>query len=136
MTTLGRSLRLFGRALRLRCPNCGRGPLLEGWLRVRPRCPVCGLRFERGEQGYQVGAYMFNLIAAELHFGAVFLAIVLLTWPSTSSSGPPRSRSSGDRPATRRASPDGARAARRARPKLARGRRVRAGPARGQPEDL
>ena len=82
MTTLGRSLRLLGRALRLRCPNCGRGPLLEGWLRVRPHCPVCGLRFERGEQGYQVGAYMFNLIAAELLFGAVFLAIVLLTWPS------------------------------------------------------
>lgn len=49
---------------------------------MRPECPACGLRLERGEEGYQVGSYMFNIIAAELAFAAVFLAIVLLTWPS------------------------------------------------------
>jgi hypothetical protein len=49
---------------------------------MRPRCPVCGLKVERGEEGYQVGSYMFNLIAAELVFAAVFVGIVLLTWPS------------------------------------------------------
>ena len=43
---------------------------------------VCGFRFERGEEGYQVGAYMFNIIAAELLFAFLFAAIVVFTWPS------------------------------------------------------
>lgn len=29
------------RGLRGRCPNCGAGPLLGGYLRVRDHCPVC-----------------------------------------------------------------------------------------------
>jgi uncharacterized protein (DUF983 family) len=74
--------RLFWRALRLRCPNCGGGPLFEAWLKPKKRCPVCGLRLERGEEGYQVGSYMFNIIAAELIFAALFLGIVVATWPS------------------------------------------------------
>jgi hypothetical protein len=49
---------------------------------MRARCPVCGLQTERGEEGYQVGSYMFNIIAAELLFAAAFLGVVVLTWPS------------------------------------------------------
>lgn len=79
---LSRTLRLFGRALRLRCPNCGQGRLFTSWLRMRERCPVCGLKLERGEEGYQVGSYMFNIVAAELVFAAVFLGAVMLTWPT------------------------------------------------------
>lgn len=45
------------------------------------QCARCGLPFERGEPGYQVGSYMFNLIAAELVFAAVFIAVVVVTWP-------------------------------------------------------
>src|SRR5204862_545453 len=41
---------------RLRCPNCGGGPLFKNWLRMQLRCPTCGMRLERGEAGYQVGA--------------------------------------------------------------------------------
>jgi hypothetical protein len=37
---------------------------------------------ERGEEGYQVGAYMFNIVAAELVFALIFLAILVATWPS------------------------------------------------------
>lgn len=76
------ALRLFGRALRLRCPNCGKGKLFESWLRMRAECPVCGFRFERGEHGYQVGSYMFNIVASELAFAAVFVGLVVATWPS------------------------------------------------------
>jgi uncharacterized protein (DUF983 family) len=78
------TLRLFvlvGRALRLRCPNCGGGPIFESWFRMRERCPRCGLRLERGEQGYVVGAYMFNIMAAELIFAGIFLGIAWVTWP-------------------------------------------------------
>lgn len=72
---------LTWRALRLRCPNCGGGPIFDSWLRMREHCPRCGLPMERGEQGYQVGSYMFNIIAAELAFAAGFLAVLLVTWP-------------------------------------------------------
>jgi len=37
---------------------------------------------ERGEQGYQVGSCMFNIIAAELMFAAIFLGVLLFTWPA------------------------------------------------------
>jgi uncharacterized protein (DUF983 family) len=80
-TSWQRPLLLFWRALRLRCPNCGGGPLFSGWVRMRDRCPVCHIRLARGEEGYQVGAYMFNMIAAELIFAAIFLAILVYTWP-------------------------------------------------------
>jgi uncharacterized protein (DUF983 family) len=72
---------LFWRALRLRCPHCGGGPIFDSWLRMRRRCPRCGLPMERGEQGYQVGSYMFSIVAAELIFAAIFLGVLLLTWP-------------------------------------------------------
>ena len=36
---------------------------------------------ERGEQGYQVGSYMFNIVAAELVFAAIFLGVLYATWP-------------------------------------------------------
>jgi uncharacterized protein (DUF983 family) len=81
-TVLSRALVLFGRALRLRCPNCGRSRLFTSWFRMRQRCPVCGLKTERGDEGYQVGSYMFNIIAAELLFAALFIGAILLTWPS------------------------------------------------------
>jgi uncharacterized protein (DUF983 family) len=75
-------LRLFGRALRLQCPNCGKGKLFQSWLRMRRQCPVCGLRFERGEEGYQVGSYMFNIVASELAFAVAFVGLLAATWPS------------------------------------------------------
>ena len=77
----GRAATYGWRALRRRCPNCGGSDLWTGWLRMRPVCPTCGLHLERNEQGYIVGAYMFNIIAAELVFGAVFVAVLLATWP-------------------------------------------------------
>jgi uncharacterized protein (DUF983 family) len=73
---------LFWRAVRLRCPNCGGRPLFRHWLRMRERCPICRIRLARGEEGYQVGAYMFNMVAAELIFAAIFLAILVWTWPA------------------------------------------------------
>ena len=33
--TFRRTLRLFGRAFRLRCPHCGEGPVLEHWMKLR-----------------------------------------------------------------------------------------------------
>lgn len=47
-----------------------------------PNCPVCGLRFERGEQGYWLGAYFFNLVAMETIFVAWMTGFLVWTWPS------------------------------------------------------
>ena len=76
-----RAARHLGRAVRLRCPSCGRGKVLDGWFGVRSRCAACGFRFDRGESGYFTGAMLFNLIAAELVFAGGLLGVLLLTWP-------------------------------------------------------
>lgn len=79
---LRHALRLMGRALLLHCPACGSGGLWETYFRIRERCPRCGLQLERGESGYIVGAATFNIIVAELSFMAVFLTVLIATWPS------------------------------------------------------
>jgi uncharacterized protein (DUF983 family) len=70
------------RAIRLRCPNCGGGGLWHKWFYLRKVCPTCHLNFERGEEGYIVGAQMFNIIAAELVFAAIFVGVLLATVPN------------------------------------------------------
>lgn len=35
----------FKVALRCRCPRCGDGPLLRGYLTIRDHCPACGLDY-------------------------------------------------------------------------------------------
>lgn len=77
----GRILRLALRALGRRCPNCGHGGVFLSYFRLRSACLECGLRLDRGEPGYQVGAYMFNLIAAELVFAAILVGVLVSTWP-------------------------------------------------------
>jgi uncharacterized protein (DUF983 family) len=72
---------LVWRAVRWRCPHCGGRPVRAGWMRRLPGCPVCGLRLDRGESDYFIGAYLLNLIAAELLLGVGLLAVLLATWP-------------------------------------------------------
>jgi uncharacterized protein (DUF983 family) len=45
-------------------------------------CPSCGLALERNEEGYTVGAYMFNIALAEAAFIAVFLGVLFAAWPN------------------------------------------------------
>lgn len=86
LPTVGRMFTLLGRALRLRCPHCGRGPVLRGWgprswASARERCSGCNFRFMRSDDRYFTGAMFCNLLLAELVFASGFLAGVLLTWP-------------------------------------------------------
>lgn len=73
---------MFLRALGRRCPNCGHGDIFLSYFRLRTACLECGLVMDRGEPGYQVGTYMFNLIAAELVFGAIVITVLRATWPN------------------------------------------------------
>jgi uncharacterized protein (DUF983 family) len=78
---LGRALRLYGRALVLRCPHCGKGRIVKSWFRMHPRCPVCGIRTERGEEDFFLGSMMFNIILSEGLFIAFVIGLIIVQWP-------------------------------------------------------
>ena len=71
----------FARAFRLRCPNCGESAQLKSWLKVKDHCEKCGLKFDRGQYDYFIGAYTINLIVNELIVVIAFVAGMLITWP-------------------------------------------------------
>ena len=66
-------LKTLARALRLRCPACGRANVFRAPFQVRRECPACRSLFQR-EAGFFVGAIMVNVVATE---GAVMLAFGL-----------------------------------------------------------
>ena len=64
------------RGFRQKCPNCGSGPMLKGYLKVRDHCPVCReeLHHHRADDG---PAYLTILIVGHLMapaLGIVFVA--------------------------------------------------------------
>jgi len=69
------------RAMRLRCPLCGGGPLLKSWFRLAPECPRCGLHPERGEHDFFLGAMMFNLVIPEGFLALLLVGLMVATWP-------------------------------------------------------
>jgi uncharacterized protein (DUF983 family) len=50
---------LWWRALRLRCPACGRAPIFRGWFTMNDTCAACGRRLNR-DAGYLLGSIYFN----------------------------------------------------------------------------
>ena len=80
-TSLRRVARMLGRALTLRCPNCGSRGIVQSWFRMRERCPVCGLRSEREGGDYLTGSVLFNIVLAELLFVIILVAYLLIVWP-------------------------------------------------------
>jgi hypothetical protein len=62
-------VRMLLRGLVRHCPRCGSGHLFTSWLKMKPRCPRCGMCFER-EEGFFLGAYVVN-------FGVMLVALAL-----------------------------------------------------------
>ena len=71
---VARPLTVLLRGLRLRCPRCGQTDLFEAWFRMRERCAVCDLLYER-EQGYFVGAIYVNYAATAIVAVGTVLAV-------------------------------------------------------------
>jgi len=69
--------RAMWRGWRRRCPNCGAGPMLESYLKVRASCPACdqALHHHRADDG---PAYLTILIVG--HIVAPSLLIVFTTF--------------------------------------------------------
>lgn len=65
------------RGFRKKCPNCGSGPLLHSYLKLRDTCPVCqeDLSHARADDG---PAYLTILVVG--HLMAPLLLIVFETW--------------------------------------------------------
>jgi uncharacterized protein (DUF983 family) len=73
---------MFGRALRLKCPRCGGGNLLQSWFKLKNRCPSCDLALERGENDdFWLGAYAINLVVGETTALIGTLVYMYNTWP-------------------------------------------------------
>src|SRR3954447_15478809 len=67
---------LWLRALRLRCPACGRASIFRGWFTMNDACAACGRKFERGA-GYLLGSIYFNygvtaMLVLVLYFAMFF----------------------------------------------------------------
>lgn len=73
--------RLWWRAVRLRCPNCGVGPVLQSWATPRQRCEHCRFRFTRSGDSYFAGSMLANLAVAEGLFAVIFVTAMIVTWP-------------------------------------------------------
>lgn len=65
------------RGWRGRCPNCGAGPMMRSYLKVRDACPVCSqeLSHHRADDG---PAYLTILIVG--HIMAPVMLIVFANW--------------------------------------------------------
>jgi uncharacterized protein (DUF983 family) len=63
------------RGWRCRCPGCGSGPMLRGYLKVRDTCPVCNeeLHHHRADDG---PAYLTILIVGHLLAPLILWAFV------------------------------------------------------------
>jgi uncharacterized protein (DUF983 family) len=80
-TTRKNARTLVWRAVRRRCPNCGRRKVFDGYFTLKQRCPQCGIMLERGEGDYFLGAYALNLIVVEATLAVAFIIVMVTTWP-------------------------------------------------------
>jgi uncharacterized protein (DUF983 family) len=62
-----------------RCPRCGKGPLYQGFLAVRERCPVCGLDYSFADSGDGPVVFIMLIVGFIVTGGA--LAVEILYQP-------------------------------------------------------
>jgi uncharacterized protein (DUF983 family) len=60
-----------------RCPNCGGGSLFSGFLRVRPRCPACGLDLARSDSGDGPVVFIILIVGALACCGALVTEVAV-----------------------------------------------------------
>jgi uncharacterized protein (DUF983 family) len=59
--------------LACRCPNCGEGPLFDGFLKVSPRCEACGFDLEKADSGDGPAVFIVLIV------GMIVCAAALIT---------------------------------------------------------
>ncbi|MEO8336380.1 MAG: DUF983 domain-containing protein [bacterium] len=82
MPSAGRALLLASRAIRLKCPNCGKGRVLSGFNSVHHHCSACGFRFCRSDDDYFSGAMFFGMMIGETLAVLTIGAAIWITYPN------------------------------------------------------
>lgn len=54
----------FAAGVRMRCPECGKGPVFAGYLRFREKCPVCGADFRVADAGDGPAVFIILVVGA------------------------------------------------------------------------
>jgi uncharacterized protein (DUF983 family) len=66
----------IGRGLRGRCPRCGEGHLVQGFLSVRPTCEHCGLDYTFADSGDGPAVFVILIAGFIVVFSALITEIV------------------------------------------------------------
>lgn len=66
--------------LRCRCPQCGEGPLFEGFLKVGARCEACGQDLSRADSGDGPVVFILLIVGA-IGCGGLLFTELALHWP-------------------------------------------------------
>ena len=58
-----------------RCPNCGKGRLFSGFLKVRPVCEVCNYDLQKIETGDGPATFIMQIAGFIVAFSALYVEI-------------------------------------------------------------
>ncbi len=86
--SLSAALAPFIAGLRARCPNCAKGPLFAGFLKVTPICAACGFDLGASDSGDGPAVFVILVVGFIAVFGTLFTEIAfhppvwapLVTW--------------------------------------------------------
>jgi len=60
-----------------RCPNCGDGPLFDGFLKVAPACEACGFDLARADSGDGPAVFVILIAGFIAAFGVLITEIAV-----------------------------------------------------------
>lgn len=63
--------------LMCRCPNCGEGPLFDGYLKVAARCEACGFDLKAADSGDGPAVFVILIAGFIVAFAALFVEIAV-----------------------------------------------------------
>ena len=58
------------------CPNCGEGPLFDGFLKVASRCEACGFDLSKADSGDGPAVFVMLIAGFIAAFGVMFTEIL------------------------------------------------------------
>ena len=61
--------------LACRCPNCGEGPLFQGFITVADRCEACGFDLKKADSGDGPAVFVILIVGFLVCFGMLFTEI-------------------------------------------------------------